>query len=317
MKALPLHWDPLAATGLGLAVFLTVLVAVGWFRLRKRGQGSPRREGEETERWAVPELGTHEQARGRSIFHRWDPRIKIASLVFFAFCAASVDQLGVACVCCAISCAALLTAGTPLGFAAKRIAAMAGFLAMFFVVMPLTVPVLPGDEVVQLGEAGWIQLNLRGFSVAALVAAKALSVALLMEPLFRTCTFARTVNALARMGLPESLCHMLLIMYRYVFVFRHEISRLWVGMGVRGFRPGTNRRSFHALGNFLGMLFVRSLERTERVYEAMLCRGYSGRFPVREGFHARPKDWALGACWIALSMGVLILDGWAVPVLFR
>lgn len=271
------------------------------------GLSRPRSRGE-LELWAVPEMPGVEEGRRQTLFHRWDPRIKIASLLLFSFCAASVGTVGTALLCCAVSASALMVAGTPWRLAARRIAAMAAFLAMFFVVLPLTVPVLPGDQVATLGQGIWIQINFRGFSVAALVAAKAMSVALLMEPLLRTGPFPRTVNALARLGVPDPLCQMLLIMYRYVFVFRHEMSRLWVGMNVRGFRPGTNRRTIHILGNFLGMLFVRSLERTERVHEAMLCRGFTGRFPTRESFRSTPLDWALGACWVLGGVAVLLLD---------
>ena len=82
---------------------------------------------------------------------------------------------------------------------------------------------------------------------------------------------------------------MLLLSHRYIFVFLHEMTRMYRGMRVRGFVPGTDIATMNAMGNFLGMLFVRSFERTQRVYDAMLCRGYDGCFPFLYLFYRHRK----------------------------
>jgi len=79
-------------------------------------------------------------------------------------------------------------------------------------------------------------------------------------------------------------------------------------MRVRGFRQKTNMATLHTMGNFLGMLFVSSVDRTQRVYDARVSRGYKGTFPVYTDFLARPKDWLFGIAWILLGTGLLILD---------
>jgi cobalt/nickel transport system permease protein len=48
-----------------------------------------------------------------------------------------------------------------------------------------------------------------------------------------------------------------------------------------------------------GTLFVRSYERGERVYLAMLARGYEGTMPVLEGRRRTAADWWAAALPLA------------------
>jgi cobalt/nickel transport system permease protein len=100
---------------------------------------------------------------------------------------------------------------------------------------------------------------------------------------------------------------MVLLSHRYIFVFLNEMTRMYRGMRVRGFVPGTDIATMSAMGN-LGMLFVRSFERTQRVYDAMLCRGYDGRFPTFTSFSTSGKDWAKALLWGMMGLFLLVFD---------
>ncbi len=261
----------------------------------------------------LPELDVPQAASG--LFHRWDPRFKIASLVFFAFVVVSLDHFGPLFLCLALAVGSVAAARTPLRFAARRLLAMSGFLLMLLLIMPLTVPFHAGDRRIVIEGLSVLSLNLRGLELAARICLKAVVVALMMEPLLRTAPFSVTMAAVHRLGVPLILCQMLLLMYRYAFVFRHEMQRMWVGMSVRGFRSRTGRDTFGVFGSFLGMLFVRSMERTQRVYEAMLCRGYTGVFPTTVRFRSTRADGIWAAVWVTASGVVLAADRW--NALFR
>jgi len=86
-----------------------------------------------------------------------------------------------------------------------------------------------------------------------------------------------------------------------------------VGMNVRGFRKRTHLETLRVMGNFLGMLFIRSLERTHRVFDAMQARGYEGEFPGHGQFQAAPADWLKGLFFIALGIALLVLDRLWLP----
>jgi cobalt/nickel transport system permease protein len=101
---------------------------------------------------------------------------------------------------------------------------------------------------------------------------------------------------------------MLLLAHRYVYVFQHEAQRMHRGMRVRGFRKRCDLETLRILGNFLGMLLVRSFERTQRVHDAMLSRGYDGKLLWTVAFRATGVDWLKGVSWVAGGIGLLLMD---------
>ena len=65
--------------------------------------------------------------------------------------------------------------------------------------------------------------------------------------------------------------------------------------------------TYRSLGYLIGMLLVRSHERSGRIYNAMLCRGFRGHFPVISHFHFHRADIVYGALGLILSGGMLAL----------
>lgn len=298
--AIHLSWRE-AAGGAIVVVLLLLVVLFGLYRLvgRKRS-----RDGEPN--WAVPTLD--EYSSGNSLFHRWDPRCKIVGLLIFAFCIVSLRSLALALVALALALLAAIACRIPLRRAGRRLLAMSGFLLMLLLVIPFTAPLRPGETLLYFpGLAAW-PFHGGGLTLALTIVCKACAVALLMEPLFATAPLPVTLAACSRLGVPESLGRMVLLCHRYIFVFLQEMSRMYRSMRVRGFSPASDLATASAIGNFLGMLFVRSFERTGRVYEAMLCRGYRGSFPPDGGFIATPGDYGKAGLSILLGVALLTLD---------
>lgn len=150
--------------------------------------------------------------------------------------------------------------------------------------------------------------------LALLICLKASAIALMVEPLLSTSPFPVTIQALARLRVPQMVCQMILLAHRYIFVFQHETSRMKKGMQMRGFRKRTDLETLRTIANFLGMLLVRSFERTQRVYEAMVARGYRGQLSVSHGFRAANADWWKGVFWFVSGIGLVLVDRFGVPL---
>jgi cobalt/nickel transport system permease protein len=202
----------------------------------------------------------------------------------------------------------VMTARIPWRSPLRRLAAMATFLGMFLLVMPLTVPARSGDTLIVFSRLTLLSFNLRGLNLAVLICLKASAIALLVEPLLATAPFSVTIQALASLKVPQAVCQMILLTHRYIFVFQSEVARMTKGMNARGFSKRTDTETLRIIGNFLGMLLVRSFERTQRVYEAMLARGYDGSLPGGFEFHARASDWAKGVLWLLAGLALVALD---------
>jgi cobalt/nickel transport system permease protein len=105
-------------------------------------------------------------------------------------------------------------------------------------------------------------------------------------------------------------------MYRYLFVLADETMRLLRARDARSARPpgggggGTVLWRASVAGHMVGQLFLRSYERSDRVYNAMLARGYRGYIQTLNPHLIRPADWLAGAiALIYLLLLHLIANG--------
>ncbi|MEJ2333906.1 MAG: hypothetical protein P8Y08_14165 [Desulfobulbaceae bacterium] len=98
--------------------------------------------------WSVPVIDACSDLD--SVFHKWDPRLKIFSILVYCFLVAALTKIIWAFCALIISLAAVKLAKIPFRNTKRRLMAMFGFLGMFLVIMPLTVPTQPGDVVPSL-----------------------------------------------------------------------------------------------------------------------------------------------------------------------
>jgi cobalt/nickel transport system permease protein len=96
-------------------------------------------------------------------------------------------------------------------------------------------------------------------------------------------------------------------MYRYIFVIGEEARRLMRARECRSAVAGESsggavRWRARVLGNMVGSLFLRSYERAERIYDAMISRGYDGELKSLAVTSLRHADYAaLGIAFGLLS----------------
>ena len=98
---------------------------------------------------------------------------------------------------------------------------------------------------------------------------------LTMLVLAGTTPFPKLLSALRKLGVPPVLVATLQFMDRYRYVLLDELSRMAIARRARSFHRG-NSLSWSLLGGLIGMLFLRTFERGERVHDAMIARGWSG-----------------------------------------
>lgn len=291
-----------------LWLLLTVVAAIllgAALVLKRSFAGNRAGTGEERD-WSIPELQPEPVVD--YLFHRWDPRIKLVSLFAYAFFVVSVRTLEPASAAALISACAAVLARVPKAGLMKRMAGISGFICVLVLVMPLTVRQHPGDLLVTIDGLDFLQINVRGLILALTIGLKAMAVAALMEPMLATAPLTKTVEALSRLGVSTKLTQMVLLSHRYIHVFVQEAGRMQTAMKARGFSKRTDARTLRTVANFLGMLFVRSFDRTYRVHDAMLARGFRGRFPDHHSFQAKPADWFLACVFLGTGVLLVLLD---------
>jgi cobalt/nickel transport system permease protein len=93
-----------------------------------------------------------------------------------------------------------------------------------------------------------------------------------------TTSFADVLHALERLRAPRLLTLIAAFMYRYLFVISGEARRMRTALAARGYQP-RHALQAAAIGRVATALFLRTYDRADRVYVAMLARGYTGTMP--------------------------------------
>ena len=91
-----------------------------------------------------------------------------------------------------------------------------------------------------------------------------------------TTAYPQVLRGLEALRVPRTLTLIAAFMYRYLFVIVDEVQRMRAARDARGYRPRTMLGA-GAVGRVASALFLRTHARGERVYLAMLSRGYDGR----------------------------------------
>ncbi len=153
----------------------------------------------------------------------------------------------------------------------------------------------------------WPKYDREGIMLAIMIALKAHAVVLSVAALIGTMDGVTLGHALAHFHVPQKLTQLMLFMVRYFDVLGREYARLRAAMRVRCFRPAMNGHSYRAFGYLVGMLLVRSFDRSERVLAAMKCRGFCGRYYMLDHFAFVPqRD---GPFYAAIGLLAAILLG--------
>ncbi len=125
---------------------------------------------------------------------------------------------------------------------------------------------------------GPVAIYREGVISALAITLKSNAIILTMIVLLGTSPVFTLVHALSHLGVPDKLVHLFFFCFRYVHVIHEEFHALATAAKVRGFRPGTNRHTYRTHAYLVGMLLVRSFDRSARIVAAMKCRGFKGKF---------------------------------------
>jgi len=130
-----------------------------------------------------------------------------------------------------------------------------------------------GGEV--LWSWGIFRITTEGLTVLGSVTIKALLSLFTLNILTLTTSVPALLNALTALRVPPLLVAILASMYRYINVLIREFQAMRKAAASRNLASNSIWQRF-VIGNMMGTLFIRTFERGERVYQAMLARGYQG-----------------------------------------
>ncbi|KUH85131.1 MULTISPECIES: cobalt ECF transporter T component CbiQ [unclassified Mycobacterium] len=224
-----------------------------------------------------------------SAVHRAPAEVKIVCLLVFvlAVVATPREMFWPFAVYAAIVVVVWRLARIPLRWILPRMLIEAPFL-----VLAVLLPFADGGQRVDV--AG-LQLSVTGLWAAwGIVVKGTLGVAAALTVAATTST-TELPMALSRLGMPAVVTSVLVLMIRYVDLLTGEASRMRMARVSRGDSPRVLHQA-GAIAKGIGALFLRSYERGERVYVAMLSRGFDGGAPDLAVIGAPPR--AAASQWV-------------------
>jgi len=231
-------------------------------------------------------------ARGDSSLHRLDPRAKLITTLVFIVTVVSYGKYEVSALIpfFIFPISQIISGDLPITYLLRKVMIISPFAILIGIFNPL----LDREILFQLGSinvsGGWVSFIsiLVRFSLTATAALIIIAVT----------GFSTVCLSLERIGMPQRFVVQLLFLYRYIFVLSDEASRIVRARSLRTF--GSKGMGFKPIGSMLGQLLLRTLDRAQRVYLAMNCRGFDGHIPTIRPMHFGIKEVGYVTFWLLM-----------------
>jgi len=231
-----------------------------------------------------------------------DPRLLIVVLLLFAGSTVGLQTLAAVGGAFALATVLVAMSGMSLHRVVRRLLVLEGMMLVLVVTLPFTTA---GEALVTIGP---LTATREGLQTALLIVLKANAVMLAVLAMVGRLEPVVFGHALARLGVSEKLVHLLLLTVGQIELLQQELQRLRRAMKARAFVARSTRHTWASYGNLIGMLLVRSLERSRRMMAAMRCRGFHGRLHLLHTSRWHRSDTAVLVGVLPLLAGLIALD---------
>ncbi len=229
---------------------------------------------------------------GETFIHRLDSRTKLLATMAFIVTVVSFPKHEITGLipffCFPIMLVSL--ANLPIGFLLSKLVVLSPFALLIGIFNPL----LDRQVMVYLGSfaitGGWVSFGSLMIRFVLTVGAALILIA--------TTSFPGVCGALERLKVPKIFVVQLMFLYRFIFVLTEEALRIVRASSTRNF--GKKAVSVKLFVRLLGNLFLRTVDRAERVYWAMCNRGFDGEIRMLKRSRFGGRDIAFLSASVAL-----------------
>jgi len=242
-------------------------------------------------------------AEGDSFLHKLDPRIKILVFLTFAILCAISKGILIPSLYFMLSLFFILIAKLNFKNLLNRLVGANFFILFIWIFIPLSYKSNPYIEF------GSFKISYEGIKYALSITIKCNAIILATIALLSTSTIFSIAHAMLHLRLPSKLVTIFFLFYRYISVVHEEYTKIKRAVLARGFRPKTDLHTYKTYAYIVSALLIKSFERSEEIYKAMLARGFKGFFPLFEHFKLRKIDLAFG---IGIGLVIIFIYIWGL-----
>jgi len=139
------------------------------------------------------------------------------------------------------------------------------------------------------------------------ISVKTICVVVSLSLLTQTTEFYRLIKALESLRVPRLFVSLLGFTYRYLQLLYDEIIRVKRAIDSRSFGKKRKMENVKLLEKTLVHVFLRTFDRSERIYAAMLSRGYDGTLSTMDFLSLKKKDFVFAGVIAVFLLVVLVL----------
>ncbi len=151
----------------------------------------------------------------------------------------------------------------------------------------------------------YFYLSAQGLIQAGLIFFRTISTVSCLYFVLFTTPFTELLQVLRRLGCPVVLTELLLLMYRFIFIFLSTARELWIAQQSRN-GYCTSQRWIYSLSLLIGQLFQKTMQHYQQLVLSTAARGFNGSFRVWSSQNYHPNQrYAIEA-----SLGCLALTVW-------
>lgn len=241
-----------------------------------------------------------------SVIHRLDPRIKfITALVFILAVVLTPPGTWLAFALFLVFTATLiLMSRVPVLYILKRSLVIIPFVVLIAIFIPFF---KQGEVAGSYNVWLWkVTITHSGVQVLINLLIKSWLSILALIWLSSTTRMTSLLNGMEQLRVPRVMVMILSFMYRYIFILTDEVMRMKQARDSRNF-GGKRLWQMRTIGNMVGTLFIRSYERGERVYSAMVARGFEGHARTLNHLQLRHSDIYFGTvcCLVLVAVSAI------------
>lgn len=237
-----------------------------------------------------------------SPIHSWDPRCKLIMLFLFIFICASIRK--------PVSLFLILISGLALSSAAglpfKHIL---NSLKAPFILLLLMLPIFlftSGGEVIW--RFGILAVSRMGLNSFLIIAVRLISIVIIITTLFSTSRLNVIIKAMEYFRIPAVITGIFLFTYRYIFTVMEDLRKLLAAANIRGYKFSKGIVHLGTTVSILVNMLIRSFEQSERTYQALCLRGYTGKTKTLVLFKIEKSDILITSIIIFLSIIILTAE---------
>lgn len=257
-------------------------------------------------------VNLEEYTEGNSALHRLDARIKLLCAIISIFCIVVLAHWYTPLIFFVVCFGLVIASKAPLKVYSKRLLIPLSLIAFIGLIMPFTY----GTTIIARVPLLTIPIYSQGIYFGVLVFTRCIAAVSVLNLLILVTPITKVMDALAWYRMPAVIVDTMMLMFRYIGIlsdestrmYRAQASRCGHSKSVSYFKRLTN------YGNIAGSLLIRAFDRSVKVGNAMVSRGYTGKYNlfILEKKKLSKKDTLVGLITIVACICMVLVDAFVL-----